>query len=352
MTTLSFEELKAENAKNEIETENNQAVTEQGVLDEKNVNEEITDNADDEQKDSTEDGETNGTDLESWQQTGDETPKSDQTGFIPNAEAKKRRIENTELRGAAKEKDSEIELLQKKIADYEAGITPIQTQSAPQLAPRPKIEDFDYDEARFQQAQDDWNDERIEQKFNSMSQTRGQQQAQEQKQVEAQKQQQASLNDHYARAGKLVDSGAVNAERFKSADTNVRRAIDSVFAGQGDQMANSIIATLNSLGEGSEKVIYSLGVNNSKLNEFVGILQGDPSGLQMMAYLGKLHSEVQDPKKRRSNAPAPASKLNSDSATKGNNGSLQKRYSKAVNVQERLDLKRAARKAGEDVSNW
>ena len=350
--SISLEELKAENEASEVESESNQDVNEQDALDVENAKEEIETKSDDSQDNDIVDESEKSEELEGWQQTDDDTSDGDQTGFIPNAEAAKKRKQNKALRGTVKERDSEIELLRKENEALKAGNAPVVAESTPKLEARPRIEDFDYDETRFQNASDDWHDKRIEQKISSLSASTNQRQAQEQAQAKAIQDQQNSVNDHYARAEKLVEEGKVSKDDYRTADTNVRRALESVFPNAGDQTADAIIANLNSLGEGSEKVMYQLGRNNSRLNEIIGVAQSDPTGLRLMAHLGKLHSEVQDPKKRRSNAPNPASKLTGDAAASSNHGTLFKRWSKATHPQDRVDLKAKAKAAGEDVSSW
>lgn len=348
--TISLDELKAENAAEEAQSENNQDVTEQGALDDKNVNDDVIDDADIEQDNGTEDGSEEGEKLESWQQTEVDASESDQSGFVPNAEAAKRRKQNTALRGTVKEKDTEIELLRKELEEAKSVNAPVQT--APTLSTRPTREGCGYDEDAYDVALDAWNDEKLDLKIKSMNQTANQNQQQEQKAEAAKQQIQNSLNDHYARAEKLVSDGKVKQEIFQAADGNVRNAIESVFNGAGNEMTDQIIARLNDMGSGSEKVVYLLGRNTSKLNELTGLLQKDPTGLSAMGFLGKLHSEVQDPQKRRSNAPKPANKLTGDAAATSSHGTMFKKWSKSTDPQTRIDLKSKAKAAGEDVSSW
>ena len=351
----SFKELKEENAALEAEAESNQNVIGQDAQDEESANEDVDINADESHEDGTEDGSEDGETLEAWQQTeAEDTSTDDQqsSGFVPNSEAAKRRKQNQALKGTVKEQESELDILRKENEELRAGVTPVIKPTEPTLSKRPDIADYDYDQAKFDTANDEWMDQRLEMKIKNLNQSTYQQQEQEQTQLKAQQQQKQAIDDHYARVNKLVESKQVKPDQYKMADTNFRHALESVFPNAGDQNADRIIATLNSLGEGSEKVIYSLGRNNKKLNELIGSINADQSGLQMMALLGKLHSEVQDPKKRRTNAPQPASTLSGDVQSKGGRNSLYKQWDKSKDVQTRVSLKRQARKAGEDVSKW
>lgn len=353
METLSLKELKEQNAAIEAESEDNQGMVEQDGSDIENINDDVEVKADDSQETDTVDGSEESEELESWQQTEEqETSENDQSGFKPNAEAAKKRKQNKALRGQVKEQESEIELLKKQIEELKTGDVRPTQNNEPLLGARPTLEQFDYDSAKYESALDDWQDQKFKQMFNDLNQSTQQQQQQAAQADLIRKNLQNSLDDHYSRAEKLVESGKVDAASYQMADTNVRRALENIFPNAGDSTADQIIDTLNSLGEGSEKVMYMLGRNNNKLNELTGIIQNDPSGLKMMAHLGKLHAEVQNPSKTRSNAPKPATSLQGDSATKNGYGSLYKQYQKSNDVQTRLDLKRKARQAGEDVSKW
>ena len=161
-----------------------------------------------------------------------------------------------------------------------------------------------------------------------------------------------SLDDHYERAAKLVSQGKVTEESFKGADKTVRMTLEAMYPGQGDSSADALISTLDSLGAGSEKVMYQLGVNPSKMQELQSKLTADPSGMLACAYLGQLQAEIQTPSKRRSQAPAPSSKADGEGGSAGKGGSLQKAYDKADGSQERITIKRKAKLQGVDVSNW
>ena len=348
--TISLDELKAENAAEEVKAEDSQDVIDQDELDDGHINADVLYDEGDDQDDDTESGSEESATLESWQQTDDDTSESDQSGFVPNAEAAKRRKQNTALRGTVKEKDTEIELLRKELEEAKSVNATVQT--APTLSTRPTREGCGYDEDAYDVALDAWNDEKLDLKIKSMNQAANQNQQQEQKAEAAKQHMQNSLNDHYARADKLVSDGKVKQEIFQAADGNVRNAIESVFNGAGNEMTDQIIARLNDMGAGSEKVVYLLGRNTSKLNELTGLLRNDPTGLSAMGFLGKLHSEVQDPQKRRSNAPKPASKLTGDAAATSSHGTLFKKWSKSTDPQTRINLKSKAKAAGEDVSSW
>mgnify|MGYP005993686397 CR=1 FL=1 len=348
----SLDELKAENAKAEEEVLDNQDVATQDELDDEISDNDTDVDADNLEETDTVDGSEETEELESWQQTEEgDSSENDQTGFKPNAEAAKKRKQNKALRGQVKEQQTENELLRKEIEALKAGVAPAQVAPEQKSEPMPTLEAHGYDDASYNKAMVEWQRKEM-QKASTETYQQALRKEQEDKQLLESKQAlQKNLDDHYARAGKLVDEGKVKQENYQNADTNVRRTLDTVFPNAGDQMTDQIIATLNKLGAGSEKVMYQLGVNESKLGQLASMLKDDSTGLQAMAYLGKLHAEIQSPAKSRSNAPKPSTKISGDSQVKSSS-KLQKQYSKATNLQERLDLKRSARKAGEDVSKW
>ena len=345
----SLEELRAENAAkedgdNQVKT-NVQEVRKPSL--DVEPDSEVTDTleSDDHQEGSEQDGE-----VESWMQADEATSESDQGGFKPNHEAAKKRQIIKSLKGSLNEKDDELSQLREELERLKSAAAPKQ-QVENQLPPRPKREDFDYDDDAYDNAIDEWNDKKLELKLSSHTQSYQQKQQQEQQQKAQSEAMQQAIDDHYARASELVAQGKVSAELYTQADTTVRKALQE-FSGNGDQMADTLISSLNNLGEGSEKVMYQLGVNPSKLNEFLGLLRRDPTGLAASAYLGRLQASITEPQKRKSSAPKPASAVNGDSGGDGLAGKLKQQYSKEQDVGKRISMKRKAKADGVDVSNW
>lgn len=341
MAEQSLEELKAENAKSEDETK---------VTDE--PEQLIEDPKDDPVQDvEVEDEGEAAEEVEAWMQTEEANSDDDHKGgFKPNPEAAAVR---KKLRGKLKEKDQELEVLQQRIAELESQKAPEQQQKVQQLAPRPKLEDFDYDQDAWAAAFEKWTDDKVAHQFSSSYEERQKQQQQQQQQQAAKQAMDSAVNDHYARAQTLVDEGKVTEDSYRNADHNVRSAMEQSFKGQGDYYTDALIATLNSIGEGSEKVMYMLGSNPVKLGRLQELMRNDPSGLQASAYLGSLQSQALTPVKRQSVAPKPGSKVDGDVPAKGPADAMMKRYKRAGDdVQKRIDIKREAKKAGIDTSHW
>lgn len=222
---------------------------------------------------------------------------------------------------------------------------------APQPMARPKREDFydkdDPDEA-YTEALADW---KIKDTLSRQHQET-QQYEHQRKQLDHQRSIETSVDQHYERAATLAAASGISPELYQSADLRVRSAIDGVFPGGGEAVTNSLIA---SLGEGSEKVFYNLGVSPKRLAELTSKLQNDPSGLQASIYLGKLSAELTAPLRKSSNTPAPATTVKGDVSTTDAGKALQRKYAdarKRGDAQGAFDIRRQARAAKINVDSW
>ena len=354
MATITLDELKAENAAIESKANNEVVNDEKEIIkdDYVEVKEEVKADTDD---NSTEDNDEEEAELESWQLTEDtEASVDDQkSGFVPNHEAAKRRKKAQALKGELNDTKDENKELLARIAALESGNAP---QAQPQSQPlvKPTREQFDYDDEAYDAAVDAYYDAKFDQKITNHQAVSTEKQTQEAKQQAYLSKQKQSLEDHYERAQKLVDEGKVTDKAYKDADILVRRTLDATSPGQGDNLANALISTLNSLGEGSEKVMFQLGANPAKLQELQNKLVTDPSGLSASAFLGQLQSQIQNPSKRRSQAPKPSANANGEGGGSGQAGAASKAFNKldSDDVQGRITMKRKAKSQGIDTSNW
>ena len=223
---------------------------------------------------------------------------------------------------------------------------------SPQLPARPKREDFydkdDPDEA-YIDALADW-------KVNeglARQQAGNQQYEQQRKQLEAHQKISSSVDQHYERAATLAAASGITPELYQSADRRVREAIQGVFGGEsGEHVTNALIANL---GEGSEKVLYKLGVSPKSLAELTTKLRDDPNGLQAAIYLGKLSAELTTTARKRSNTPAPATNVQGDANTTDLSRSLMRKYHdahKRGDAQAAWDIKSEAKVKKINVSTW
>lgn len=349
---ITLDELKAENAAEEAKAEDKQVEDKKEPIQDEYV--EVKEEAQaDEVEGSTKDNDEKETELEGWQLT-EETEASEsekKSGFVPNREAANRRRKTQALKGELKEKDSELDELRKQVEALKAGNAPQAPQQAAPLV-KPTREQFDYDDEAYDAAIDKYYDAKFDEKLNSHQTNTLEKQQQEDAQKAVLESQQKSLNSHYERASKLVADGKVTEESYRGADGVVRQSIESLFPQQGNSITDALISTLDGLGEGSEKVMYQLGVNASKLQELQNkLLKGD-GGVSATAFLGQLHAQIQTPTKRRSQAPAPGSKVDGEGGGGGRGGSLQKKYNKTDDLQKRLEIKREAKSQGIDTKQW
>lgn len=345
--TKSLKELKEENAKDdttEVETVEDTQSLDTVIA----TTEEVEHEAVDTELDA--DTEPSDVEVESWMQTEEANSDNDQkSGFKPNHEAAKTR---KRLKAKLNEKDGELESMRAELEQLRSAKAEPQATSLP---PRPKREDFDYDDDKYDAAVDDWNDKKIDERFKTNSQKSNESRQQEAAAQARVKQVETSLNGHYGRVEKLVGTGKVSQDAYDSAETNVRNAMEIIHPNMGDQVTDNLITTLNNIGEGSEKVMYQLGVNPSKLLELKNKIAEDPSGFTAVAYLGSLQAQISTPTRKRSSAPKPTSNVGGEAGANGQAGTMQKAYKKAGesnDIQARISLKRKAKSQGIDTSNW
>ena len=161
-----------------------------------------------------------------------------------------------------------------------------------------------------------------------------------------------AVDGHYERAAALTEKSGINSEAYKQADLTVREMVDSIYPDSGDNVIDELISLV---GEGSERVIYNLGVNKSRLNELREKLSTDKSGMSAVAYLASLNVKLNRSVKPTNKAPAPAGALKGDKARSDDMSSLKMAYDAAAkgdNMQAALDAKQAARRGGIDTTQW
>lgn len=347
----TLEQLKEENAKLEAEaTTTPQEVVEEPVnQDEQEPQVDVDDNAADASNEEgkpdaeTDKPESEGeeAELEDWMKSDDDQTSSNsgekKFGDHDVAAAKKKLKAKLE----AKHND-ETEKLQKRIQELEQG-------KQPDLQ-KPKREDFydqtDPDEAYAEAvAEWKWNQKHAE------SQAEQAARQAERQRLERQQEVAKGVDSHYQRAVTLAEESGISAEAYQSADFRVRQAVDDVFQGAGDNITDALIATL---GEGSERVFYNLGVNKARLSELQTLLKSDPSGIKAAVYLGGLKRDLTAPQKRKSTTPKPAPTADGD-AVPANVQALKSKYDKAHakgDSQAAFDAKREARAAGVNTTKW
>jgi len=279
------------------------------------------------------------TEVEAWMQTEDEVEQKFTGSDIAAAKRKVRaKLE--------KKHTSEVDELRAEIESLKSGPGP-----QPLNTTKPKREDFfeaDDPEEAYTDALLDWkmaNTAKANQEKSNVE-------ANKRKLQEQQNHINTRVDEHYDRAAQLTKSNGISEEIYQQADRNVRMTVESVVPNGGDAITDALISKI---GEGSEKVTYYLGRNKAKLAEFEKALRNDPSGIEAAMLLGEVKQNLTAPLKRKSNAPAPAPKLNGDESTTEKAGSLLRKYKEAHknnDGQKAFKIKREARKAGVNTREW
>ena len=343
----TLEELKAANAEAEAaaedenatdETEADDSPQEEETEEENEAVEETTEEPDEDAETETED--TEETDTDDWMQS--DTPKSQAEkkftdGDIGKAKAK--------LKAKLVNRDSEIEKLK---AELEAAKT---SRPKAEGLVKPKRDDFedseDPDEA-FVEALADWKVKTAQAELQATQASEATARQRKEQALEIA----SSVDQHYERAAELSAKSGISAEQYQSADGVFREMIESVYPQAGDAIADALISNM---GKGSEKVVYNLGINQTKRAELKALLEADKNGLKASIYLGKLTEQLSAPNKRKTQAPTPAKAIKGDAIENASLKVLKKKYNaahKTGNAQAAFDVKREAKKAGADTSNW
>ncbi len=336
----SLDDLKAENAVAEVETE------EVAEIDEGIETPEVDESAEVEEEQPPEEV------TEKWLQTeGEEESKDRERGELKftDSDVAKAKKKYAAKMSARLERDHETQIaeLQSKIKELEnRAVTPATSTQAP-VVHVPKLSDFDYDEDRFNSAMASWHHDRAMQE----AQAQTQKFEQERKLKTLQAARQENVEAHYERAAKLIESANISAETYQNADRNVREVFDSVTPGNGDAATDHAISLL---GEDSEKVMYYIGRNQQVQETLRQKLLQDPNGHAATVYLGKLAAEIVLPSKRKSTAPKPAPVLDGKKPSKSGEADRQRylRAHKNNDLQEAIAIKMAAKAKGVDTTTW
>lgn len=326
----TLDELKAANATAEAE---------QPEVDEQEVDQvdEVEAAADEETEVDTEaQGET---EVEEWLK-GDEG----QSQAVPLSKHVEMRHK---LKARLSEKDSELDRLRQEFELLKAGYAAPQQQQAPTLK-MPKLSDFDFDEDKYAEAMAGYQEQLLESK---LAQKLGSREQQQHQQI-VERQREEKVEQHYERAAKLIESTpGFSAEKYKAADYRVRQELHAL-TGNGDLVADELIARL---GEGSERVIAHLGINETALSELKQRLIEDNSGISAAVWLGQLNAKLKAPAVKLSKAPKPDPGIKGDAGGASTSGNLLKQVKAARDkgdIGRVIKLKTEAKAKGIDTSKW
>lgn len=350
MKGMSLSELKAQNGG---ESETVKEVVEPQVevdAETEEVSEvEETETLDQEVEDESSDDEELEAEVEEWMKGSD-----DRT--IPLGEhIEVRQSLKTDLRNERKEKSE----LEKKVEELEARL---QSQSKGVVSPpsqelkAPDVKEYmnEYDEvdwAKFNQDNNKYLHDMVQQQLQGNAQSQQEQVAQAQRQEQAKK----VIDDHYNRAQKLVTDGVVKAKDYSEADLSIVNRFEQLMPGKGRSLADELVNHLSTVSDEPEKVWYKLGRDANLLNEVIQAYQADPSGVQGVAKLARISSQYSKPVARKSNAPKPTKQIKGNQSSSSDAAKLARKYKDAQkkgDFSASFKAKREAKKAGIDTSKW
>lgn len=279
------------------------------------------------------------TESESWMQSEEEVEALHEGKDVPLAAHIKLRAK---LKGKLDDKEMELKTLREEVESLKSGIKP-----AAALSGKPKREDFfssDDPEEAYLDAMLEWK--------SIQSGKSREQEDMARKQREAQERLNKQVDEHYLRAAKLAAENGISDEVYRSADQKVRETLDAAMPGYGDMVAENIIATV---GEGSEKVMYHLGRNPSKLKALKDSFLSDPTGLKAAVMIGEIKGDLTFAAKKKTQAPTPAPSIKGDEGLSASDTALYRKYKEAHskgNSQLAFQIKRQAKASNVNTREW
>lgn len=143
------------------------------------------------------------------------------------------------------------------------------------------------------------------------------------------------------RVGKFATEHKIKDERVISAIERATSEIDGATKIEG-----ALAYLLDAVGDGSERVAYYIGTNDTAMNKVKGLLQEDPTGLRASAYMARLVGQLKpNQRTKTSKAPPPDQPIKGDGSS-ASAKAIQDRYSKTKDPQEMLRLRKKARELG------
>lgn len=316
-----------------------------GVIEDAEADEEAPEN-EEEQEETLEEGEQSDEDEpdeDGAESEPDWAKKPDAKNFVParvHSELRKN------LRATQSDADAvkvENEQLKARLAALESG----HAEASPQVLKMPTLAECDFDDAIHAQKLAEYSAKLVEQKLSERERS----QAATSQALQLSEQINSQVDKHYERASVLIGRGTVTAENYQAADMIVRKAIAESVKSDPDYVADYMIANL---GDGSEKVMYHLGVNPEALGKLKEAFRSDPSGIRAAAFLGELKGKFNSaPATKLSNAPKPDKALSGNAkVTTESSKKAYEKAQKAGDVSGMIAAEKAGKAKGINTSNW
>lgn len=251
----------------------------------------------------------------------------------------------TKQRKKRQEVESENETLRQRLEKLESQLQGNSQPAAPQTPPQgnvaePKMPDMydpgiDGDRDKYDAAvKKFWHDYQA-------FQNRHQQAERQQEQYREQVQQRTKALAE--RAAKFSRDHNVNVDRVAEALDKATSEID-----RATKIDGSLATLLDSVGDGSERVAYYIGTNDSAMSRVKQLLEEDPNGFKAIAYMTRTAEKLR-PKhsKQVSKAPEPDEPIKGDSS-KGSAAAskVQAMWDKADTPEKMMEARRKARELG------
>lgn len=241
---------------------------------------------------------------------------------IPAQKLAKLREQRREAREEQEKLRKQNEELQ-RLLSLSGGQKPV--EAAPQAVPT--LESCEYDETKYAQAMAQWHQQNLERQLGEMEAKR--QQAQRQQAM--QQQLEASMMGHYQRVTEL----GIAEDSYIPAEQTLRDAF-------GDLAVEQLI---DAIGEGSERVIYHLGLNQSERDKLIQLVQQDPSGLKAVAYTTKLAAKLStEPAQKKISQAPEADRPVAGGSTPNTGGAILKRLKQLDGMANRDQFREYKRK--------
>lgn len=144
------------------------------------------------------------------------------------------------------------------------------------------------------------------------------------------------------RAAKFATEHKVNVDRVASALETATGDIDASTGIDG-----SMAYLLDSVGDGSERVAYYIGTNETARAQIKAMLKEDPNGLKAIAHMTRLAEKLKPkPSKSISKAPEPDQPLRGDSVATATAAKLQAMYDKESDFSKLRAIRKRAEELG------
>ena len=245
-------------------------------------------------------------------------------------ERKKRQAAQSE----ADDLRAKVEALEARLASGSPAPRP-QSQPATQVPKFPDMYDkgIDGDRQKYDAA--------VKKYFTDVEQAK----AQQSQQTEQQRKAQQELDDKRLKlaeaAAKFAQDNRIKGDRVVDA---VQKAYDAIDQSTG--IDGALVHMLASVGEGSERVAYYLGTNDTAMTAIKSKLESDPTGFAAIAEMARMATKLKPKGNRKiSSAPEPDEPIKGDGSS-ASAKALQDKYDKESDPQKLMALRKKAREMG------